>query len=315
MPRMPVFCNLLLVILLAGLVFPDQSLAWGPGAHMVTGNWILQNLSALPIPVAVALMRYPGQFLHGALSADIFIGKGSRAKKGHSHNWESGFSLLAKADTLSRMAYAYGYLAHLAADTVAHNVFVPGLLHTIPGSGRIAHVYLEIQADRLLSWDKADALGVFREKVSPKMAAMLRASMRQKALPFWIKTHLFRKSISLGGSPFWRGSMRLLDSLVPEHERSKLLDRMLTLSTRAIADVLQKKEDSEILTLDPIGADALAQARTPHRTDLLVRGVKDGLLRALPGRQASGSIEMPELHIAVPSLLERIPPVCTIERK
>lgn len=265
--------------------------------------------------VAVALMRYPGQFLHGALSADIFIGKGSKAKKGHSHNWESGFALVGKADTLSRMAYAYGYLAHLAADTVAHNVFVPGLLHTIPGSGRIAHVYLEIQADRLLSWDKADALGVFREKVSPKMADMLRASMRQKALPFWIKTHLFRKSISLGGSQFWRGSMRLLDSLVPEHERSKLLDHMLTLSTRAIVDVLQKQEESEILTLDPIGADALALAGRQHRTDLLARGVKDGLLRALPGRQAPSSMEMPELHIAVPGLLERIPPVCTLKRK
>ena len=118
------------------LALPEEVLAWGPGVHMVTGNWVLQNLTALSPAMAALLMRYPGQFLHGCLSADIFIGKGSVAREGHSHNWDSAFALLRRADRGRRKAYAYGYLAHLAADTVAHNVYVPESFARAPGSGR-----------------------------------------------------------------------------------------------------------------------------------------------------------------------------------
>jgi len=53
--------------LLAELLLPQQALAWGPGAHMVAGNWILQNLTVLSGAAAEALMHYPGQFLYGSL--------------------------------------------------------------------------------------------------------------------------------------------------------------------------------------------------------------------------------------------------------
>lgn len=78
----PVFC--LLFAFVFCLTFPGQAFAWGPGVHMVTGNWILQNLAFLPPLMGATLMQYPGQFLHGCLSADIFIGKGSAPKKGGS---------------------------------------------------------------------------------------------------------------------------------------------------------------------------------------------------------------------------------------
>lgn len=295
------------------MLLPEQALAWGPGAHMVTGNWILQNLSVLPMPVAAALMRYPGQFLHGTLSADIFIGKGSKAKKGHSHNWESGFALLDSAKGLQKRAYAYGYLAHLAADTVAHNVFVPGLFHTAPGSGRFAHIYLESQADRLLTWDSADALGVFHERSSRRAAAMLRVFMRQRPLSFRIKSLVFQKSISLGGSAVWRGSLKALDRLIPECKPSALLEHMLVLSTRAMADVLRNGEASPVLTLDPVGTNALALAGRECRGGrAVVRGITAGLLKAMPGRRTTEIWETPALNVPVPFILESIPPVCTV---
>lgn len=297
-----------------GMILPEQALAWGPGVHMVAGNWILQNLVALPASVAAVLMQYPGQFLHGSLSADIFIGKGSRPKKGHSHNWESGFALLDKAESSQQRAYAYGYLAHLAADTVAHNVFVPGLSHTIPATGKMAHVYLEIQADRLLAWDSSDAVGVFHEKSSRKSAAMLRATMRQRALSFWLKTRLFESSVALGGSRAWRGSLRVLDSLVPEHERSALLDRMLMLSARAMISVLREERDSPVLALDPIGAEALARAKGKGRKGLLMQQLVARFKRALPGAipaRAPLRAGEPTLNILVPPVLEAFPPVCT----
>lgn len=306
MPRSLAALFIMLTAALACVLEPGQALAWGPGVHMVTGNWVLQNLAALPAAVAGALMQHPGQFLHGTLSADIFIGKGSKAKKGHSHNWESGFTLLDKADDARSLAYAYGYLAHLAADTVAHNVFVPGLFHTAPGSGRLAHMYLEIQADRLVAWDSGDALGVFYEKDSPLAASMLQQAMRQKNLPFWLKTHIFQGGIAVGGTRLWRCSMRMVDALMPGRERGNLLDRMLVLSTRAIVNLLQLSHSSPLLALDPIGADALLLAQ------------KQGSGKTRPGpatrkRDAAAACSRTELHVTVPSVLETFPPVCSTD--
>lgn len=274
--------------ILLSLVLPEAALAWGPGAHMVTGNWVLQNLASLPPDIAEALMRYPGQYLHGSLSADIFIGKGSKAKKGHSHNWESGLSLLAKADNLRRRAYALGYLSHLAADTVAHNVYVPGTFGSAPGSGRLAHVYIEWHADASLKWDSRDARGVFHEAGSIASERILRDTISQKAWKFWLKKHIYERSISLGGSWGMRRYLSMMDRLFPGGDRLRLLDYMLTLSTRGIVSLLRNRENSPILSLDPIGTDALL----------------------LAGTGQSGATK---INIVVPDIMQELPPVCTPE--
>lgn len=305
---MPLFLSLVLAVCAIPL-FPEQALAWGPGAHMVTGNWILQNLAALPPLAAAPLMLHPGQFLHGALSADIFIGKGSKAKKNHCHNWETGFSLAKRARTPREQAYAWGYLAHLAADTVAHNVFVPGLLHTVPGGGTLAHVYLEAQADRLLTWDSHDALGVFRERGSRETCRMLRTGMRRRVLPFALQSRLYRGSIALCGSRTWRASMRLADALLPEHNREALLDFLLALSARAAADVLRRGEDSPVTALDPIGATALAKAGREAKGQALKLVLATLGLRQAPDKNADA-----RLRVELPRELPTLPPLCALTR-
>ena len=41
------------------------------------------------------------------------------------HNWKVGFALRDEAKTDENRACAYGYLAHLAADTISHTEYVP----------------------------------------------------------------------------------------------------------------------------------------------------------------------------------------------
>lgn len=244
----------------ASLALPDTAYAWGPGAHMVMGDWLLSNLSLLPLAVTEPLARFPGFFLHGCLSADIFIGKGSVAKKGHSHNWESGYALLARAKSARSRAYAYGYLSHLAADTVAHNVFVPSLMAFAPGNGRMAHVYLEMQADRMVAWDSGQALASFRERGSGSTANMLRKTLRRNAIKFRLQSGVYQGSIAVGGSALWRRSLRMVDSLFPGHVHAARLTDMLDVSMRAVVDVLRGGESSRVLRLDPVGTAALAEA-------------------------------------------------------
>lgn len=304
---LPAVFGFAILFIMCSLALPEQALAWGPGVHMVTGNWLLQNLYALPPDVASILMRYPGQYLHGCLSADIFIGKGSKARKGHSHNWESGLALMQQADSRRRLAYAYGYLSHLAADIVAHNVYVPGAMDASPGPAKFAHVYLEMQADRMLTWDVTDALSVFREAGSGLSSSLLRQSMHQKALAFWLKKHIFRGSIALGGTRVWRGSLNRMDGMFPLDGRAVILEELLTISTRSIVSILQDPYNSPVLNLDPIGADALALAgarrKNAHATEPLFS-------RLLPGKHRCPA---PVFQLEIPEVLAAFPPVCTIE--
>lgn len=319
-----IFCMTFLFCLLS----PDTAFAWGPGAHLVTGNWLLQNLSALPAQIAAVLMLSPGQFLHGLLGADIFIGKGCKAKIGHSHNWESGFNLLESARSDQQQAYAYGYLCHLAADTVAHNVFVPGLIHTAPGKGKTAHVYLEAQADSLLDWNSGEALTLFTQPESPAALTMLRHSMNKGLLPFWLSTRMYQSSIMIGGSKIWRGSIGAVDKLFTERERKEQLSYLLNLSTKAMFNVLQRGPDSQVLLVDPIGADSLslAEKRAGNGRALFTRGLRRTISRKLEGFQLpghSGLIPLPSQNsnmvgcplpdsfgVDVPSVLLSLPAVC-----
>ncbi len=281
------------VLLAASVIFlllfaPDAAHAWGPGVHMVTGNWILQSASVLPQAVAVTILGNTEQFFHGILCADIFIGKGSRAREGHSHNWAIGFELLERATVTRKdhkLAYAYGYLSHLAADIVAHNVFVPGLFHTAPGSEKMAHVFLEAQADRLLDWDSVHAQSVFECRNSVLARNMLRQSMCQTCLPFNLKTFIFKKSIALAGSRAWRASLGLVDSRALLQERMAVFTRLLRVSTVAAISLLSDGCSSPVASLDPIGAEALAMAGEQRQSKVnLLGSVKDRLLQALPGK-------------------------------
>ncbi|MDL2317452.1 zinc dependent phospholipase C family protein [Desulfovibrio sp. OttesenSCG-928-A18] len=287
---------------------PDAAQAWGPGVHMVTGNWLLQNLSLLPGAMALLLGAHSRHFVHGLLSPDIFIGKGCKAVQGHSHNWESGFSLLERARQPRERAFALGYLSHLAADTVAHNLFVPGLLHTLPGAGKWAHVYLEIQADRLIRWDSGPALLAFKGRDSKESMRLLGRVMRQKTLPFWMKKSLYTGSMSLGGSAVWRQSMGLVDRLVTWRDRKKLLNSMLHLSTAAVIDLLRHERGSALLDADPIGEQALANATQTDAGRAI--GVLPMAWRFVTGSRRAST---PELRASTPAALRSLDLRCRSE--
>ena len=247
------------------LALPDAALAWGPGAHVAMSNWLLANPGLIPPEFAGPIIQYPGQFIHGALSPDIFIGKGSKAVEGHSHNWDSGLLLLGKSNAPRWQAYACGYLSHLAADTVAHNVFVPEAFTASLGKGRLAHVYLEAQADRLLDWRGGQAVRAFREDGSRRAAMVLRSSLPRNAA-FALRKNMLQGSILLADTLFWRRALKLLHTWLAPEAIESFLDAMLHYSLRAVLSVLRDPHESPVLRLDPIGAEALDAAMRSGKT-------------------------------------------------
>lgn len=254
----PLCCALLAV--LGVVLLPDAAFAWGPGVHMVAAHWLLQNASLLPAAVGSALLAHPDAFLYGSLSADIFIGKGCTVTPSHSHNWSTGHTLYEAADTPRLHAYACGYLSHLAADTVAHNHYVPTLLGGTPGTGKLSHVYVEMQADRMVEWDAAEAVSLFRLPNGAADRTLLRAT-HGGHWPFAFKKRLFQGSLAVSGRQSWRRSLRLVHRVMPHAADRAYLREMVDVSVRAVVDVLRDPYGSAVTGIDPIGSDHLAEAR------------------------------------------------------
>lgn len=255
-------CLILLFGAFMVLFLPEDALAWGPGIHMATAGWLLDHLPLLPAATAQVIGAYPAAFRYGSLSADIFIGKGCCVKPGHSHNWATAHALLEEADTPMLKAYAAGYLAHLAADTVAHNHYVPNLLAGTPGSGKFSHVYIEMQADRLVEWDVSTSR-LF--DAAPEADRALLRAMDRAALPFKLKKQLFRSSVAVSGRQSFRRSLRIVHRMMPHAADRAYLALMLDVSGRAVVDVLCDPHGSEVLGIDPIGSEALGEARSACR--------------------------------------------------
>jgi len=250
-----------LLAVAALILLPDaQAWAWGPGVHLAAGNFFLSRLDCIAPEVARLLAGNPGAFLYGCLSADIFIGKGCTVRPGHSHNWSTGLGLLAAADTNRTKAYAFGYLSHLAADTVAHNVFVPNMLGLTASGGKFSHVFVEMQADRMVQWDHRQAVQLF-SRPERETDGVLRRTMAASPLPFLMKKRVMKGHLALCGTHEYTRSLDLAERLFSKNGTQSYFRRMFGLTLDAVGDFLTQPEVSPVLTQDPIGSQALWQVK------------------------------------------------------
>lgn len=246
------------------LAWPTDALAWGPGVHLALGNMFLSNPSLLAAPVATALAAHPNAFLYGSVAADIFIGKGVRQVAGHSHAWEVGRVLSRATDGRAMAAFAYGYLAHLAADVAAHNYYVPNQLAVAPLRGKMSHVYLEVQADAQVEWDRRQAMRLFSRSRRPQDLALL-GELGKHKISFLLKKSVYKESVSLSGRRQWSDLARRAARLLPLPENEVHLARMLDLSQALVADVLAHPVRAAAFGFDPIGAENQAAVRSMGR--------------------------------------------------
>jgi len=114
-----------LVIALVVLA-PAPAFAWGPVTHIALGVQVLATVITPSTPLQAALVNLPEVFLYGGLAPDIVQGRRFQSRlRRHSHNWATGLGLMQSARGEREQAFVLGYLAHLAADVVAHNFFLP----------------------------------------------------------------------------------------------------------------------------------------------------------------------------------------------
>ncbi len=255
-------------------VAPDTLHAWTPGTHIYLAQNVLASAHLLPTTVADLIRAFPYDYLYGNIAADSSIAKNFAPVSRHCHHWHVGQEIHDLAPTDALRAFGLGYLSHLAADTVAHNYFVPRQLAVTSSRSGLGHAYWESRFETHLGEEFArTAKEVIQLDHTPADA-----HLDQLISPtiFSVRTNrkLFRGMVHLVETRSWQRAFRM----AREHSRWDLaeedVEQHMALSFEFVMEMLG--DDRPLARrLDPAGAEPLRAARYLRREAQDADGVRD----------------------------------------
>ena len=276
------FLLLLPAALLLVIFSPHEALAWGGGIHLQLGSAVLNNLQAVEPAVAAVIAEFPNDFLYGCIAADITIGKKFTHYLLHCHRWRVGMKILENAGTPSHRACAYGYLSHLAADTVAHNYFVPYKIMRSFSTLTLKHAYWEMRFETFVEKDVWETGRLVSQENYRANDALLRRVLSDTIFSFGTNKRIFNSILLVSRLEKWQQVLRTLSDssrfALDESDR----DEYMNLAQEAVFDFLNEGEKSRYFQADPTGERALLSAETVRKNlRLLYRSGKLTQLQAL----------------------------------
>jgi Zinc dependent phospholipase C len=245
------------------VLIPEPALAWGPVTHIALGMRVLATVITPDHPLQDALLRLPEVFLYGSLAPDIVQGRRLQSRlRRHSHNWATGLGLLDSASDANQRVFALGYLAHLAADVVAHNFFLPACFIDNFNSGIASHIYNEARFDSLQDVAFQELmLKLLRLDFAP-LHDMLDRAIDTPLISFAAHRRIFE-----GGLKRIRGWQRVINALSPgphiHHDDAELFTDA---SCEAVAGLLNRREEAPACRFDPMGEQAIKSAIASRRS-------------------------------------------------
>ena len=267
---------LLAVAVLLVAIFPTDGWAWSPGTHVFLGQAVLANLDLIPQAIAATLQAFPLDFLYGSIAADTSFAKKYVPAGRHSHSWHVGEEIVELAGTEPLRAFGLGYLAHLAADVVAHNYFVPRQLVLTSSTRALGHSYWEARFDTHVGEESARrAKEVIRldhsandehlDRIISPTIFSLRTSRR-----------LFRGMVHLTDLTDWQRVVQL----AAQNSRWDLADidveRHMATAYDLVMDALIAGNGARARRYDPSGVTALQAAKRMRRHALTSGGRRNG---------------------------------------
>jgi hypothetical protein len=257
------------VALLLLFLLPDHAHAFGPATHVFLGSTLLDMLHLLPVSLAELLRSHPQSFLYGTMAADISFAKKYVPAGRHCHFWHVGEEILAEAQNDRQRAVAYGYLTHLAADTIAHNYFVPRQLLLTSSTKAVGHGYWEHRLDTqlgepygslarqvVLDYDHSEADHLFDTVLSGTIFS------------FETNRRIFRGMIRMQDNDRWKA---VFDRVLQNSRWDLSPPTIESYTSRAfdfVVDYLLRGRDSHPAKLDPTGEFNLQLAKKVRRLAL-----------------------------------------------
>lgn len=243
------------------LAVPQAAWAWGIGVHLQLGTYVLENAATLPEHLRLLLQAWPQDFLYGCISADITLGKKFTHYLQHCHSWRMGKKVLDAAGNEAQQACAYGYLAHLAADTVAHSFFVPFKMLRTFNTVMLKHTYWEMRAEALVDpgiWRTARTVA---RKNFRSNDSLLRGVLSDTIFSFSTNKRLFNSLLLLNRLQQWQKMLRSLSTTSRWSMPEENLEEYLALAREAVVSILSGLESSPYWKADPTGERALYAAK------------------------------------------------------
>ncbi|MBC7895611.1 MAG: zinc dependent phospholipase C family protein [Cytophagaceae bacterium] len=256
---------------------PDVAWAWTPGTHVFLGDAILRSLAILPGNIAELLSAFPYDFLYGSIAADTSIAKKYAAAGRHCHSWTVGMEILERARDESMRAFSLGYLAHLAADVIAHNYFVPRQLAVTSTTAAIGHSYWENRFETHLGEGSARRARELILLDHSRADAHLDRILSPTIFSTPTNRRIFRGMVRVTDMESWQRIFQL----AKEHSRWDIPDPevagYLARSFDFIVDMYQRMDGSDAWKHDPAGEHQLRLAKRVRREALRLGG-EDALL-------------------------------------
>jgi hypothetical protein len=215
------------------------------------------------------LSRYPLHFLYGSVAADISFAKKYVPEGRHCHNWHVGEEILAEAESERLAAVGYGYLAHLAADTIAHNIFVPRQLLLTSTTQALGHTYWEHRMDMHVGEEFLSlARHVVMDHDHSEADALFDTVLSRTLFSFDTNRRIFRGMIRFQGHERWQQMFGQVLSNSRFDLPAPVVDRYFELAFEYLVGYLRDRGSSPAGELDPVGDLNLRLAKKVRRRAL-----------------------------------------------
>lgn len=234
------------VCILSIILIPSIADAWGPLTHVYLGYQVL-DIGAALIPAGIyrLLKKYRNDFLYGNLSADIILGRRFQGLEKNSHDWNIAWKLLHSSKTDRQKAFAYGYLMHLCADTVVHNLE----RRRLPFS----HSLLEIKSDSIIDKRYRRMIVRLDKTMQRKNDVFLEKKIESLFFSFKTNKRIFKGILVLSRLPNYSLLSSFIDNRFPYQISVGDIFGFRQESLSRMFELLNNGVDSEVLKAHPLG--------------------------------------------------------------
>jgi hypothetical protein len=245
---------------------PVDAWAWGPATHVFFGSAILDSLFLLPPALRAILAAHPFDFLYGSVAADISLAKKYVPEGRHCHSWHVGEEIYHAAETERLRAVGLGYLAHLAADTIAHNTFVPRQLLMTSSTKALGHSYWEARMDlKVGERYMALARNVVMDHDHSAADALFDRVLSATLFSFRTNRRIFRGMIRFQDSDRWQSVFGTMIQRSRWDLPDDVTEGYLVRSFDYVVDYLARRGEALAAQLDPTGEHNLTISKRVRR--------------------------------------------------
>lgn len=234
------------VVFFAIVLIPSVADAWGPLTHVYLGFQLIDVGAALiPAGIYGILKKYTNDFLYGNLCADIILGRRFHSFEKNSHNWDIAWELLSASKTDRQRAFAYGYLSHLCADSVVHNLK--------PSKIPFSHSLLEIKSDSIVDKKYRRILKRLDKAMQKKNDVFLEKRLESLIFSFKTNKRVFKGLLLLSRLPNYRPLSKFIDNRFPYAITASDICDFQQQSLERMIELFNNGRDAQVLCGDPLG--------------------------------------------------------------